>query len=325
VREGEARLIRPSSSLRTAAAALACAVAVAGCGVGEGKSRGDVELVVSRDYGATELARVEEPISESDTVLSVLDAGADVETRYGGGFVQSIDGLSGGADDGRRSDWFFYVNGIESSAGAAESELGDGDRVWWDHHDWSSAMRAPAVVGSWPEPFVNGFEGRDWSTGLYCGGAEGACQRVSDALEAEGVETGADSGPEDDAVGADGEIRVLVGPWESISSDPDARLLAGGPQRSGVFATFSGVEPSVGLTLLDDRGRVADVLSGGAGLVAALRPDEGPPTWVVTGTDDRGVAASLDLLGERLRNRFAVAIVENQGFVGVPVTEGARP
>ena len=99
-----------------------------------------------------------------------------------------------------------------------------------------------------------------------------------------------------------------------------ARLLAGGPQRSGVFATFSGVEPSVGLTLLDPKGRVADVLTGGAGLVAALRPDEGAPTWVVTGTDDRGVAAALDLLGEPLRDRFAVAIVENQGYVGVPVT-----
>ena len=230
-------------------------------------------------------------------MLSVLDQSAEVKTRYGGGFVQSIDGLSGGSDDGRRSDWFFYVNGIESPVGAAEYAPGDGDRIWWDHHDWSTAMRVPAVVGSWPEPFVHGFEDSDWSAGVFCGGAEGACARVSQALEKEGVSTGAEPGPEDDDPGADGEIRVLVGPWEAISDDPAARLLAGGPQRSGVFATFSGVEPSVGLTLLDPRGRVAEVLTGGAGLVAALRPDDGPPTWVVTGTDDRGVAAALDLLG----------------------------
>ena len=100
---------------------------------------------------------------------------------------------------------------------------------------------------------------------------------------------GGRSAPED-------EIRVLVGPWNTINADPVARLLAGGPQRSGVFANFAGVEPSVGLTLLDARGRVAETLGRGAGLVAALRPDDGPPTWVVTGTDAAGVAAAIELL-----------------------------
>lgn len=310
--------MRPA--LSAAVAAILCAAAAAGCGVGEGEPGGSAELTVSRDYGSELLLGETVELRESDTVLSVLDAGAEVRTRYGGGFVQSIEGLEGGSEDGRRSDWFFYVNGVESGVGAAEYSPADGDRIWWDHHDWSTAMRVPAVVGSWPQPFLGGFDGRDWSTGVYCGGARGACARVSDELEAEGVDTGAEPGPGDDDPGADGEIRVLVGPWEAVSEDPVARLLAGGPQRSGVFATFSGVEPSVGLTLLDPRGRVAEVLTGGAGLIAALRPDDGPPTWVVTGTDDRGVAAALDLLGEPLRDRFAVAVVENQGYLGVPVT-----
>lgn len=278
-----------------------------------------MDLQVTRDYGAVGMVSAAPSISESDTVMRVLDDQADVETRYGGGFVQSIDGISGGQRDGRRSDWFFYVNGIESPVGSADLDVSDGDRIWWDHHDWTTSMRNPAVVGSWPEPFLHGFEGRDWSTGIYCGGAREACARIDRALAAQGVATGSEPGPEDDAPGADGEIRVLVGPWQRVSSDPVARLLAGGPQRSGVFATFSGVEPSVGLTLLDARGRVAEVLTAGAGLIAALRPDEGPPTWVVTGTDARGVAAAVDAFGEPLRNRFALAAVENEGTVGVPV------
>ena len=274
---------------------------------------------MTRDYGAQAVVQADKPIKESESVLDVLDDAADVETRYGGGFVQSIEGISSDTEDGRRSDWFFYVNGVESSRGAAEYETRDGDRIWWDHHDWSTARRAPAVVGSWPQPFTGGHAGLDWSTGVYCGGARSACRRVDSALTEAGVETGSDPGPEDDGRGTEGEIRVLVGPWESIGDDPVARLLAGGPQRSGVFATFSGVEPSVGLTLLDARGRVVEVLTAAAGLVAALRPDEGPPTWVVTGTDDRGVAAALDLLGDPLEDRFAVAISENHGHVGVPV------
>ena len=76
------------------------------------------------------------------------------------------------------------------------------------------------------------------------------------------------------------------------------------------------MSPSVGITLLDERGRVADTLAADAGLVAALRPDEGPPTWVVTGTDNSGVAAAVELIGEPLHDRYAVATISNGGPVG---------
>jgi hypothetical protein len=258
-------------------------------------------------------------ISESDTVLRALDRSAELETRYGGGFVQSIDGVAGGTEDGRRSDWFYYVNGIEAPVGSADYEPSDGESVWWDHHDWSTAMRAPAVVGDWPEPFVHGFDGERWRTGVFCGGAPGACELVDSKLRDAGVETGSDPGPADDPAEGEEEIRVLVGPWHALRADPVAGLLAGGPQRSGVFATFAGGEGDSGLTLLDERGRVAEPLGAGAGLIAALRPDDDPPTWVVTGTDARGVAAAADLLGEPLKDRFAAAALENAGSIGVPV------
>ena len=89
----------------------------------------------------------------------MLDREAEIETRYGGGFVQSIEGVAGGTEDGRRLDWFFYVNGIESPVGSAERRVAGGDRIWWDHRDWTDAMRVPAVVGSWPEPFLQSSAG----------------------------------------------------------------------------------------------------------------------------------------------------------------------
>jgi hypothetical protein len=294
------------------------AVAAAGCGVGAGDESGSVELTVSRDHGGEVLRDEEVEINESDTVLRALDRTADLETRYGGGFVQSIDGLAGGTDDGRRSDWFYYVNGIEAPVGSADYEPADGESVWWDHHDWSTAMRVPAVVGDWPEPFVHGYGGERWPSGIYCGAARGACELIDQELTAAGVETGSDPGPADDAASGE-EIRVLVGTWDEIGDDSVAGLLRGGPQRSGVFATFAGESPSSGLTLLDDRGRVTETLTAGAGLVAALRPEDGPPTWVVTGTDARGVAAAAELFGEDLDGRFAAAAIENEGSVGVPV------
>ena len=314
------------SPLRGAAAAAAlCAVAAAGCGLGSGEDEGEVELTVSRDYGTRVSVDEVAPIDESDTVIRVLDREADISTRFDGGFVQSIDGLAGGSDDGRRSDWFFYVNGVESGRGSAEFDVGDGDRIWWDHHDWSTAMRVPAVVGDWPEPFVHGYEGARWTAGVYCGGARALCAQIHEELGERGARTDAEpdpsageESPNGEAPG-DGEIRVLVGPWDALRPDPVAGLLRFGPDRSGVFATFSGTGDDSGLTLLSSRGRVVESFGEGAGLVAALRPDSSPPTWVVTGTDEAGVAAAGALVGDELADRFAVAAAPGGEPIGVPV------
>jgi hypothetical protein len=313
------------STLGTAAAVALCAAVAAGCGVGPGDDAGEVELTVSRDYGSEVLVDERDSISESDTVLRLLDRSAEVETRYGGGFVQSIDGLSGGREDGRASDWFFYVNGIESPVGAAEYQLGDGERAWWDYHDWTSAMRVPAVVGSWPEPFLHGFDGERYSTEVRCVRVGEVCGTVSARLESAGAEVvmSSDEGTEP----AGPRAAVLVGTWARLRTDPDAQLLASGPEQSGVFARFSGDRRAL-LTLLNQRAEIAGSLGRGAGLVAAVRPDDGPPTWVVTGTDAAGVAAASELLGEPLEHRFAVATdgggcegarQRNPCYVGVPV------
>jgi hypothetical protein len=318
--------VRPA--LGTAVTVALCAAAAAGCGVGPGDDAGDVELTVTRDYSSEVLVDEQDSISESDTVLRLLDRSADVETRYGGGFVQSIDGLSGGRANGRASDWFFYVNGIESPIGSADYELGDGDRVWWDHHDWTSAMRVPAVVGSWPEPFVHGFEGDRWKAAILCLAPSDACDLVADRAAASGVRTSLNQVPpnrsgrplreiaiafhlEDSAV-------IVVGPWRRLKDLPPAALLSGPPSESGVFATFTGERRAL-LTLLNERGAPAGSLGRGAGLVAALRPDDGPPTWVVTGTDQAGVEAAVELLDDDLTDRFAVATDGAGEPIGVPV------
>ena len=300
---------------RLAAAGASCALAAAGCGLGAGEDAGEVELRVTRDYGAQELVHEDESISDSETVMRVLDRSADIETRYGGGFVQSVDGLAGETSDGRRSDWFFYVNGIESPIGAADFEVSDGDRVWWDHHDWTAAMRVPAVVGSWPEPFVHGFQETDWKAAVGCLTAERVCDLVRQRLVdvgAQMIEQPTENIDERDT------IRVVVGPWsERLEADPAIKLLEQGPAQSGVFATFTGPGPTV-LTLLNERGEPAGTLGRGGGLVAALNPDDGPPTWVVTGTDREGAEAAAGVLGDELRNRYAVA-VDEAGPIGVPV------
>jgi hypothetical protein len=298
------------SRTRGPAAALAlCAAAVVGCGLGPGKDEGDVELTVTRDYGTRVMLQKSDSIRESDTVIRLLDRNADITTRYGGGFVQSIDGLSGSQSGGRNSDWFFYVNGVESPIGSAEYDPSGGDRVWWDYRDWTAAMRVPAVVGSWPEPFVHGFQGRHWPAALDCKIGPSVCQPVAAALAKAGAYQ---QGSASDA------ISVEVGPWNAIRTESPTLLLAQGPDRSGVFARFEGGRRPM-LDLLNERGEIAGSVGKGGGLVAALRDGDNPPVWVVTGTDDKGVAAAANLLGDQLRNHYAVATQPGAGPIGVPV------
>ena len=114
----------------TAGAIAAVAVALAGCGLGAGKGTSDVALTVTRDFGTVPVgSAAERQVPGSQTVMRLLERAFRVTTRYGGGFIESINGLRGTA---ARRDWFYYVNGIEASLGAAGTSVHRGDRIWWD-------------------------------------------------------------------------------------------------------------------------------------------------------------------------------------------------
>jgi len=91
--------------------------------------------------------------------IQAVERKLKVSTRYGGRFLQSINGISGSLTDQR--DWFFFVNGIEGDRSATEVTLHPGDVLWWDYRRWSGgAMSVPLVVGAYPEPFLHGFPGK---------------------------------------------------------------------------------------------------------------------------------------------------------------------
>jgi hypothetical protein len=278
-----------------AIALLLAALATAGCGLGPGADVGSVDLTVTRDFGSEPLLQRSLEAKESDTVMRALEANADVETRFGGGFVHSIDGVTEGERDGDPYDWFFFVDGVESPIGAADVELKGGERIWWDYRDWSAANHIPAVVGSWPAPFTDGVAGKGYPVVLECDGGGNACGTAREALEREGVKL---SGSRK------GAIRMLVGPWERLRGDPAAHLIEDGPGESGVYAEFRGDH----LVALDTEGNEAHDLGSNAGLVAATSRYGGPPVWIVTGGTGPAVAAAAQSLDPKvLHSYYALA------------------
>ena len=314
------------------AVAIASALAIAGCGLGTGSGTSNVTVTVTRDFGSFTVAQLTESrVPGSETVMRSLERHFKVDTRYGGGFVESIDGLSGSS---AHLDWFYYVNGVQASQGAATTGVHRGDRVWWDLHYWLAPLSSPAVVGSFPEPFLHGVGGKRLPTTIECASdASQACSRVSAELAKLGVPAatqliGTGSGTD--------SLAVVVGTWRDLRGEIVASLIEHGPAVSGVYARFAaatgpgatgpgatgagaggGGAAGTSLQLLGTHGQVLRTLGAGAGLVAATAQGSAEPTWLVTGTDSAGVAAAAAALTPAtLHNRFALAV---QGSADLPL------
>jgi uncharacterized protein DUF4430 len=284
---------------------LLAAGVIAGCGLGAGSTPANVTLTVTRGFGGRVLRQANAPkVVGQETVMQLLMRNARVSTRFGGGFVQSIDGVAGGHVGGHPVDWFYYVNGMQADKGAAETVLHAGDRVWWDLHDWSATASVPAVVGSYPQPFLSGSGGKRFPVTLYCvPTVSDACQTVTARLKALGVNASRGALGTDEPV----TLRVIVGPWPAARADAAAIQVQAGPQAGGVYANFTAHGTS--LSLLGPGGAVARTLTGSVGLVASTRLPGEAPTWLVTGTDAAGTRAAAQLLSAAaLEGHFAVAV-----------------
>jgi Domain of unknown function (DUF4430) len=296
------------------AAAMAATVLLGGCGFGAGPGTTDASIEVTSDFGSSLVgSATERNVPGAETVMSLLQRHFKVSTRYGGGFVQSVDGHSGNTN---HLDWFYYVNGILASKGAAATDVHHGDHIWWDLHNWAATQTIPAVVGSYPEPFTNGLDGKEFPTVLDCAGdVTKACDTVAGSLRRAGVKVGTQllgGGSGSDS------LAVVVGTWKELQGVIAADLINGGPAQSGVYAQFVGASA---LELDNPIGDVVRTLHGSAGLVAATEQvNLSEPTWLVTGTDVAAVdAAARAMTASRLHNHFAVVVQGNRDLP-VPLT-----
>jgi len=298
----------------TAVAVLAVVLACGGCGLGPGSPTKGVSLTVTGEFGTRHISAVSRgKVPGSETVMRMLERSFKISTRYGGGFVESINGLT---PSGTHTDWFYYVNGVQAAKGAAATAVHAGDHIWWDLHDWSATENIPAVVGSFPEPFTSGIGGKRYPVTLECGtSVDAACEQATKALTAQHIPAssqllGTGSGTE--------TLGIVVGTWKEIQVQVGAALIAHGPSASGVYARFTGPGGDQ-LQLLDPGGHVVRTLGAGAGLIAATSGQSSVPTWMVTGTDPAGVlAAARALTPAALHDHFALA-VDGATHVPVPV------
>jgi hypothetical protein len=253
---------------------LAAALLLAGCGVGQTGHQAPAKLTITRDMGAVTVRESE--VEGGQTVGAVLHD-RPVGARW--------------------------LNGV---AAGDDAEVHGGDQLWADAAPASA--RTPAVVGSFPEPFLHGIDGKRLPVRIECADARGAaCRQVGDRLTSYDIPA-ARGGLQ--TARADETLRVLVGPWTALRPDPAVNALERGPRASGVYARIAPDGRSI--AVLDASGRITKTLGAGSGLVAVTKLPDDRPTWVVTGTDVAGVASAARAFEEgTLEHRLALAVSDD--------------
>jgi hypothetical protein len=95
----------------------------------------EVRVIVTQDFNSTLILDELVKLDDGSTAMDALQRVATVETKYGGGFVEAIEGVRS-QYPGTNKDWFYYINEVSPNVGAAACILHDGDVVYWDFHEW---------------------------------------------------------------------------------------------------------------------------------------------------------------------------------------------
>ena len=246
---------------------------------------GTATLTVTHDYGAQPvLDASESDPSETETVIRFLDREADITTRYGGGFVQSINGTAGGMAAGAPT------TGSSSSTDREPARERRGRR----------ARRRPDLVGLprldrgdldpgrrrvVAEPFLQA------STATPSGSrSTWAASRRPTFATAFGIarRRGRSTRGQSPARSADAGMRVLVGTWARLRSEGPRRGAAERARHERGLRPVRARSRRLEGLRCSTAGATARTLGRGGGAGRGHAPRHRPVTWVVTGTDARG-------------------------------------
>ena len=288
-----------------------------------------VRVVVTIEFGAEQLVDQTLLLEPEMTALDALRRVADVETAYGGAFVEAIEGV--GADgeqgDAGRGDWFYFMNGFLAKESAGQYVLRAGEVEHWDYRGWAFRSMVSATLQSFPTALAMGYNGTISPTIVAYDEAF--------VREAEGTATFLDTA---------GVLDVRVLPLRAVldTDRENSNLVVLGSasasfvqelnlqwERVGLFAQFDG--PT--LRVFTSSGENSAEYGDGVGLIEAMQNPWNPSgmgaceniVLLVTGTDDEGVSAAAEAVissrGEAAN--WPSAIVVDGVLMQVPVRDSA--
>jgi hypothetical protein len=279
-----------------------------------------VRVIISRDFGQTILTDKTLEINQKSNAMSVLQQATQVETAYGGGFVEGIDGLKTefGSSGNKKQDWFYFVNGLVANTGALDYPLHDGDIEQWDFHSWSFRQLVPAMIGHFPQPFLSGSRGNVLPTlVVYQSGWAIQADNIQRYLTNAGVKNIETRELDKLSVSekADCNLIVVAGPQSQMISGLNKEW-----KRLGFFAHFE----NGSLIAIDSAGKSKVEYKDSTGLIQASQNPWNPNgigagenmLLVISGTDDTGIESAVNcLIQKSIDWQFSFGVVVLPGEI----------
>jgi len=279
-----------------------------------------VRVIVTQDFGTKLILDKATKVNNGSNAMDALQKVATVETKYGGGFIESINGIHSQYPK-VKGDWFFNVNGMSANVGALDYKLSHGDVEHWDFHDWSFHAFVPAIIGDFPQPFSSGYQGKILPTTIvYDEGFQEAAQNLISTLEKLGVENIHMAGLESSAYSKKLSNLILLGTknFEPISE------LNENYKKLCFFIRFENGK----IVVYDSQGNKTQYESG-CGLIQATQNPWNPKgigvcenvVWIISGTDKAAVKDAANTLVNHYEElRYACgAVIANGEVIKVPV------
>jgi len=280
----------------------------------------EVTVVVTQDFGKEVLLEQKVEIEPDTTAMDALQMTARVETKYGGGFVSAINGVSSEYKGANKSmkDWFFYINGIASNVGARDYVLQNGDIEHWDFRDWRYHQFIPSIIGDFPQPFLSGYRGKVKPTVIvYEQQFKEGAQSLAIWLKELGI-CEVSTVMYDQLSEGTKEQRNLI-----LLGKPDTELISelnNAHNKLGFYTYFHQGK----LAVLDAEGKVTGEYGASTGLIQATQSPWNPKgigagenvVWMISGTDADGVQEAVGALINHYEDlRYAYAAVINKGKI----------
>jgi len=266
-----------------------------------------LRLVISTGFGAGVLRDVLIDFQDGSDVMEVLAAQAEVKTAYGGGFVNSIDGIEStfGAT-GEPRDWFYWVAGRMGQVGAADQRLTGGETIWWDYHAWQGSGSVPVVLQAFPDP---------WTDAPLALLAESGADPVAAWATAQGLDVDAARPLSPLPAGS----ALVVAATAELGADTWlAEMLDRGAQ-AGVFVAIDG--PA--LLALDHAGTPRGDLD--AALLGAAHPEDAEAALLIlVGRDPQAIGTLIDRLGSGIPGDYVAIGLRGDELVRLPERAGGE-
>ena len=252
-----------------------------------------IEVAATRDFGHNIVfereATIERRISAADALAEVTDFETD------GSYITEFEGLRG--DD--KVYWMYYINGLLSKVFASGYIIRPGDVMLWDFHPWAGAHHgSSAIIGSFPEPLVHGYEGQTRPTTVVYGeGCKDRAENIADGLRDLGVtdlSVKASSSLGDTEKGSNNLV-IIAGNDNPLIQDLNEQA-----NPLGMYAYFE----NGGTRVTNYKFEPQADYGAGTGIIQACQNLWNPlgtgscqnAVFIVTGIDEAGVTNAVDVL-----------------------------